>query len=164
MKANRNNLQQFVDTDTIFLALITAFFLITLIATFDMKERSMYLLPRLLGVSGLIIGVVSLIVKFNKVSKKGGAATFLDEAQKPRGIHIAYTVIFTVIYFFLMRYLGFILTTVLAIVAFSLVMRLRNRAVVITVAIVLPIVLHSLFVTLLKVSLPEGIVESILPF
>ena len=164
MKANRNNLQQFIDTDTIFLALITVFFLIVLIATFDMKERSTYLLPRLLGVSGLIIGMVSLIVKFMKVSKKGEAAELLDEVQKPRGIQIAYTVIFTVIYFFLMRYLGFILTTVLAIVAFSLVMRLRNRAVVITVALVLPIVLHSLFVTLLKVSLPEGIVESILPF
>jgi hypothetical protein len=49
-------------------------------------------------------------------------------------------------------------------VAFSFLMKSRKRVVVIIVAVLLPIALHLLFVSLLKVSLPQGIVESILQF
>jgi len=43
-------------------------------------------------------------------------------------------------------------------------MRFRNKPAVITVGLLLPVVLHIFFVTLLKINLPQGLVESVLPF
>jgi hypothetical protein len=43
-------------------------------------------------------------------------------------------------------------------------MRLSKKWVVIAVGFFLPFILHLFFVTLLKIRLPEGIIESILPF
>ena len=96
--------------------------------------------------------------------EKGEKGEVKDKKEKPKGINVLYTILFTLAYFFLMRPLGFILTTAIAIVAFSFLMKSRERVVVIIVAVLLPIALHLLFVSLLKVSLPQGIVESILQF
>ena len=49
-------------------------------------------------------------------------------------------------------------------VAFSILLQFRNKLVIVIVAIVIPIALHYLFVSLLKVKLPEGILWSVLPF
>lgn len=164
MKTWNNTLAHFIDSDTVFSAIITIFFLVMFVTTFTMKELTTYLLPRLLSSSGFIIGLAVLIVKFRKTSRLKEIPEVTDERTKYRGINVVYTVIFTIAYFVLMQVLGFILTTALATVAFSFIMGATKRVAAIIAAICFPIVLHSLFVTLLKVRLPQGIIESILPF
>lgn len=164
MRITKDHLKKFIDLDTVFSAAITVFFLVIFITTLPMEEMTTYLLPRLLGTLGIIIGLAALIVKFYKISEKGEKGEVKDKKEKPKGINVLYTILFTLAYFFLMRPLGFILTTAIAILAFSFLMKSRKRVVVIIVAVLLPIALHLLFVSLLKVSLPQGIVESILRF
>ncbi len=51
-----------------------------------MEEMTTYLLPRLLGTLGIIIGLAALIVKFYKISEKGGKGEVKDKKEKPKGI------------------------------------------------------------------------------
>ena len=166
MKVSRNSLKRLVETDTIFSAAITTFFLFLFIATFSMKEVSTYLLPRVLAATGTAIGISALIVKFMKsftdVEKKASQAVEPDGERK--GLAISYSVFLTIAYFFLAEYLGFILSTFISIVVFSILLQFRNKLAIVIVAIVVPIALHYLFVSLLKVKLPEGILLSVLPF
>ena len=166
MKVSRNSLKRLVETDTIFSAVITLFFLFLFIATFSMKEVSTFLLPRVLAATGTAIGISALIVKFMKsftdVEKKASQAVEPDGERK--GLAISYSVFLTIAYFFLAEYLGFILSTFISIVVFSILLQFRNKLAIVIVAIVVPIALHYLFVSLLKVKLPEGILLSVLPF
>jgi len=166
MKIERQSPKRFIDTDTIFSAIITAFFLVLFCATFSMQEVSTYLLPRVLAATGIIIGVAVLLVKFVRShrSMQDSDTKGDDRPSEDRGLSVFYTVLLTVIYFVLAKYLGFMLTTFIAIIVFSFLLRLRNKVVIVSVAVILPVVLHSLFVTLLKVNLPEGILSSVLPF
>lgn len=166
MKVSRNSLKRIVETDTIFSAVITIFFFILFMATFRMEEESTYLLPRVLAATGTAIGIIALIAKFTRsspdVEKKESQAVEPDGERK--GLAVSYTVFLTVAYFFLAKYLGFVLSTFIAIVVFSILLKFRNKLVIVIVAIVIPIALHYLFVSLLKVKLPEGILLSVLPF
>lgn len=166
MKVSRNSLKRLVETDTIFSAFITLFFLFLFIATFSMQEVSTFLLPRVLAATGTAIGIIALIVKFVRsstdIEKKESQVVKPD--GEPKGLAIPYTVLLTFAYFFLTKYLGFVLSTFIAVVVFSILLQLRNKLVIVIFAIVIPIALHYLFVSLLKVSLPEGTLLSVLPF
>ena len=166
MKVSRNSLKRLVETDTIFSAVITLFFLFLFIATFRMEDVSTYLLPRVLAATGTAIGIIALIVKFARsspdIEKKESQVVKPDGKRKGLAIH--YMVLLTIAYFFLAEYLGFVLSTFIAMVAFSILLQFRNKLVIVIVAIVIPIALHYLFVSLLKVKLPEGILWSVLPF
>jgi uncharacterized membrane protein YccC len=71
MKITKDHLKKFIDLDTVFSATITVFFLVIFITTLTMEEMTTYLLPRLLGTLGIIIGLAALIVKFYEISEKG---------------------------------------------------------------------------------------------
>lgn len=76
MKITKDHLKKFIDLDTVFSAAITIFFLVIFITTLTMEEMTTYLLPRLLGTLGIIIGLAALIVKFYKISEKGGKVRY----------------------------------------------------------------------------------------
>lgn len=170
MKATKKNFKQFITNDAIFTAFVTVFFLIMFIQTFgieetsDIEETSSGILPSLLCVTGFIIGVTILILKFTKPSDEPKDRAPKNVIQEGKNIHVVYTVLFTAGYFFVMPFLGFILTNVIATVAFSFFMGFKRKIMSSIVAISVAVALYILFSTLLKVRLPQGIIESLLPF
>ena len=163
MQSSRENFKKYFDSDTMLTLVITAVFIVAFISTFRMEGISTFLLPRLLSGTGILITVSILLVKYHRFSK--GAPKAEQPPQEPEsGIHVFYTALFALGYFLLVRYLGFILTTALAIWLFAALMRFRNKSAVIAVGVALPVVLHIFFVTLLKINLPQGLVEAVLPF
>jgi len=163
MKSSRENYRKYFDSDTLLTMVITVVFMVSFITTFRMEGISTYLLPRLLSGIGILITLSILLVKYRRFSK--GTPKAAQSSQEPKsGIHVLYTALFALGYFLLVRYLGFILTTTLAIWLFAALMRYRNKPAVITVGLLLPVVLHIFFVTLLKINLPPGLVEAVLPF
>lgn len=163
MKLTTDFFKKYLDSDTLLSMVMLVVFMVAFATTFTMEGVSTYLLPRLLSGTGTVITLAIVIVKFRRCAS--GAGLSAVKPEKPmEGIPVFYTVLFTIGYFLLIRYTGFILTTTVAIWLFAFLMRLRKKLTVIVVGVVLPIVLHLCFVTLLKINLPEGIIESILPF
>jgi len=155
--------KKYFDSDTWLTLAITAVFIVAFITTFRMEGISTYLLPRLLSGAGILIALSILIVKYHRFSR-GDLKESPARQEARSGIPVIYTAAFTTGYFLVVRYLGFILTTTLAVWLFAVLMRYRNKTVAALVGILLPIVLHLFFVTLLKLNLPEGFVESMLRF
>ena len=104
------------------------------------------------------------MAKYRRLPKNSKVLEKELKAGPAEGIHVFYAILFSIVYFILTKYLGFILTTMLAIWTFSILLRFPNKLLVFIVGLLLPIVLHLGFVTLLKINLPAGIPESLLPF
>lgn len=163
MKVTNTTFKKLLTVDTVFVALVTVFFLVMFIETFsifEMGETSSALLPRLLCITGFIIGIAILAVKVLAVTlkkqTKTDAGRSVTDTQK--GIGLVYTSLFTIGYFCLVPLLGFILTTIIVTVAFALVMGYKKKVTTVIVAIVTTVLLYVLFASLLDVSLPQGII------
>ena len=133
--------------------------LVFLVSTYDMEEASSYVLPRLVSVLGLVVGTFTVIValirgKALEAVPRGGA--------EAHGLHVMYSILFAVAYFLACRWLGFILSTFVAMLAFSYLLRFPRKKLAVVLAIAVPLILHLAFVTLLQASLPAGIVEHLL--
>ena len=147
-----------LDTSNIFLALCLVVFVGFLIDTYDMEEASSYLLPRLVCVLGLVVGTVKLIASFlrprrNQTEKDGG--------EHGAGLPVAYAILFAAGYFLATPWLGFVLSTAIAMLAFSYLMRFPRKKLALVLSIAIPLLLHLVFVRLLQASLPAGILGSL---
>jgi len=169
MKVTNNTFKKLLTIDTVFVVLVTVFFLVMFIETFSIFEMggtSSALLPRLLCITGFIIGIIILVVKVlsttDRDQKETDAGCSVTGTQK--GINLVYSALFTIGYFCLVPLLGFILTTIIATVTFSFLMGYRKKITTVVVAIVTTILLYVIFASLLEVSLPQGIIiKSLLP-
>lgn len=159
MGTQKDRLKQFLNLNSIFLVICLAFFSIFLIETYKVEKAGTYLLPRLLCIFGAITIVLRLLIDFFAATRR--RIESVEEKAESEGVNVVYSLIFAAIYFFIIRYLGFILATFLAILGFSYVMRYRNKKLSLILAVVIPVALYLLFASLLKVSLPRGIVESL---
>lgn len=159
MKTNKKNVQWF-SMNHIFLGVCFALFSVFLISTYRMEDASSYMLPRILCVFGLVmivIMVVSSTLKTDRVK-----STRSEAPASREGLAVGYSIAFAIGYFFLTNLLGFILATALAVVAFSFLMKYENRKIIVLLAALIPLILHLAFVTLLKSSLPEGVIERLI--
>lgn len=163
MESRKVDFKKYFDSDTLLTMVITAVFVVAFVTTFQMEGVSTYLLPRLLSGTGTLLSLSILIVKYLRLPREETKTEKVSQAPND-GIHVVKTIFFTMGYFLLVRHLGFILTTTVAIWIFAVLMRYRNKSTVIIVGLLLPIVLHIFFVTLLKINLPRGMIESVLPF
>lgn len=157
MEAKNNKNTHLFTLNNIFLVVCFLLFMGFFINTFQMEDASSYMLPRMLCIFGLVvitIMVVSAVFKAETVEISKN-----ETADQKGGLSIGYSITFVVVYFSMTNVLGFILTTCLAIISFSYIMRYQNKKIIIVLSIVIPLILHLAFVTLLKASLPSGIVE-----
>jgi len=163
MKVTNNTFKKLLTVDTVFVVLVTVFFLVMFIETFSIFEMggvSSALLPRLLCIAGFIICSIILIIKILSPTGKNQKETDDDGsvAGTQMGINLVYSALFTIGYFCLVPLLGFILTTIIATVTFSFLMGYRKKITTVVVAIVTTLLLYTIFSTLLEVSLPQGII------
>jgi len=157
MKSKENKILRFFNLDNGFLLVCLAVFCVFLLQTLQMKHASGYLLPRLLCVSGIIfIGIMIL----SGQAKRGGRIAAAAEEKK--GMHPGFAMLFAAGYFAATYFLGFILATGIAMIAFSYLMKYRNKVLAFVLAVAIPFALHFAFVTFLQATLPRGIVESLL--
>jgi len=161
MAGDSPNKGRFFSINNIFLALCFILFSVFLINTFQMEDASSYVLPRMLCIFGLVVILIMVVSavfqkKTTQTDKPGG------ESGKKEGLAIGYSIAFAAAYFFMTNVLGFMLTTCLAIIAFSFIMGYQNKKIIILLSMIIPLILHLAFVTLLKASLPQGIVENLL--
>lgn len=148
-----------LDTGNIFLGLCVVVFVVFLVDTYDMEEASSYLLPRMVCVFGIVVGSIKLLVGYAKPLGDDGAS---EDASGAKGLHIGYSIAFVAAYFFSTLWLGFILATAVAMLAFSYLMKFPRKRVAIALSIAIPLILHLAFVTLLQASIPAGVVEKLL--
>jgi len=159
MEVNKQPVKRFLNPDIIFSALCFLFFLVMLIETFRMEVPSTYLLPRGLSVMGIILVSAIWITNLNKILTQ--VAEFKESKKKFTGINVYLSVLFTSGYFLLVPVLGYILSTFINILGFTFIIRYQNKKIAFITAILLPLILYFLFGYLLKVSLPQGVFETI---
>jgi magnesium-transporting ATPase (P-type) len=160
MNANGKKTAHLFTLNNIFLVFCLILFSVFLINTYQMKDASSYMLPRMLCIFGIVIigiMIISAVFKVDSVKTPKNEAP----AQKA-GLKIGYSIAFAVAYFFMTNLLGFILATGLAIIAFSYLMGYQNKKIIVLLSVIIPLILHLAFVTLLKSSLPSGLVENLL--
>ncbi len=164
MRSTSTDRRRLFDTSTVFLGLSVVLFVVFLVNTYEMEEASSYLLPRRLCIFGIVVGSIKLFVGYLKPRRVDPDASEEtgEEESEAKGVHIAYSIVFVAAYFFSTLWLGFILATAIAILAFSYVMKFPRKKLAIVLSVVIPLILHLAFVTLLQASLPAGIVESLL--
>jgi len=161
MKKTDRNPKAFFNLANIFLIFCFVLVSILLINTFQMKNVSTYLLPRLLSLFCLITISVSLIIEF---FKGGRPSDGKEEKDAPQGLNVFFAIFFAGVYFVLIFLLGFVLTTFAAVIAFSYMLGFKTKKVIFPVAVILPVSFYYLFVRLLQVKLPGGFLESIIFF
>ena len=164
MRSTSTDRRRLFDTSTVFLGLSVVLFVVFLVNTYEMQEASSFLLPRVLCIFGIVVGSVKLFVGYLKpwrVDPDAGEEASEEESEA-KGLHIGYSIVFVAAYFFSTLWLGFILATALAILAFSYLMKFPRKKLAIVLSVVIPLILHLAFVTLLQAPLPAGIVESLL--
>ena len=159
-KANRN-MRIFFNMNNIFLMFCLFLVLILLINTFQMKNVSTYLLPRLLCIFCLTAIIVSLAIEYFKLINQSDVK---EKKDLPQGLNIFYVVVFAGAYFVLIPVLGFVLATSAALIIFSYLSGYKTKKIIYPVAVLLPVVFHYLFVSLLQVRLPAGFLDSLLSF
>ena len=125
-----------------------------------MEEASSYLLPRMVCVFGFIVSLLKLFVAYLKPPR--AEADTNEERSEAKGLHIAYSIVFVAAYFLATLWLGFILSTAVAIIAFSYLMSYPRKTLAAVLSIAIPLTLHLAFVTLLQAPLPTGIIERLL--
>lgn len=159
MRSTSSLRRSLLDTGNIFLVLCVVLFVVFLVNTYDMEEASSYLLPRMVCVFGLVVGSIKLVA-----SCLGPRERDIDngEGESGAGVPVAYSIAFVAIYFLATPWLGFILSTATAILAFSYLMRFPRKGLAVVLSIAIPVTLHLTFVTLLRASLPAGIIENLL--
>jgi len=147
-----------LDTSNIFLALCLVVFIVFLIDTHDMEEASSYLLPRLVCILGLVVGSIKLIASYLRPPRN---ETEDEEGEDGAGLPVAYAILFAAGYFLATPWLGFVLSTAIAMLAFSHLMRFPRKKLALVLSIAIPMLLHLVFVRLLQASLPAGILGSL---
>lgn len=162
MKPDKGYLREFFNLGTIFLLVLLVLVLVLLVSTFQMKSVSTYLLPRVLCIFCVIAITIALVIDFLKIVSRSRERENKKEALK--GSNIFYTIIFAAVYFIVTPVLGFTLTTCAALIVFSYMSGYKNKKIIIPLAIALPPLFHFLFVSLLQVRLPEGVLESVFFF
>ena len=160
MRSTSRDPRQLFDTSNVFLGLSVVLFVVFLVNTYEMEEASSYLLPRMLCVLGIVVGSIKLFGDYLKPRRVGPNAS--EEESEGKGLHIGYSIVFAGAYFFSTLWLGFILATAIAILAFTYLMKFPRKKLAIVLSVAIPLILHLAFVTLLSASLPAGIVESLL--
>jgi len=161
MKKSNRNLRAFFNLSNVFLISCLVLVSVLLINTFQMKNVSTFLLPRLLCLFCFILISVSLIIEFFKDNSPSDRK---EEKDAPQGLNIFYAIFIAGAYFALIPLLGFILTTSAAVIIFSYMLGFKTKKIIYPVAVILPVLFHYLFVYLLQVKLPGGFLESLLFF
>lgn len=157
MKTKKNKILQLFNLDNAFLIVCLTLFSVFLIKTFQMKHVSAFLLPRILCISGIVFIIIMIISShFKKVDRVA------DKVEQEKGIHPGFAMSFAGGYFFITYFLGFILSTCIAIIAFSYMMKFQNKKIVFILSVMIPFTLHFAFVTFLQATLPRGIIENLL--
>ena len=128
------------------MGLSVAFFVIFLVNTYELEEASSYLLPRMLCVLGIVVGSIKLFAGYLKPRRVGPDAS--EKESEGKGLHIGYSIVFAAAYFFSTLWLGFILATGIAILAFSYLMKFPRKKLAIVLSVAIPLTLHLAFVTL----------------
>jgi hypothetical protein len=146
----------FGDISNVFLTVCLLVFAVFLHASYQMEEASSYLLPRALGAVGLVLASIQLVLGYRKPIEETS-----EELSERTGLHVGFCIVFAAAYFYTIPLLGFVLSTSLAIVAFSYVTKFPRKKLVTILAVVIPVVLHLTFVELLKASLPAGIMGAL---
>ena len=159
MNPNPKKPIQFLDLNNSFLIICLLLFSVFLIKTYQMEDVSSYLLPRMLCIFGIVVILIMIISGYLKTDAVNDKKK--EAIDQKTGIHIGYSIAFATAYFFITRTLGFMLTTCIAIIAFSCLMRFQNKKLLLILSAAIPLILHYAFVVLLKASLPAGIVENL---
>jgi len=160
MKPKNKKYSRFFNLDNIFLGLGLILFSVFLVDSYNLKDASSFLLPRMVSIFGIAMIVIMLISGYLKAD---GAVKENNKEKDPKeGIPAAYTFAFAVAYFFLTRLMGFMLATGIAIICFSYIMKFENKKMVVFLSVIIPLALYLAFVTLLKAPLPAGVIENLL--
>jgi hypothetical protein len=111
------------------------------------------------ALSGLLfIASLGLVVQ----AVRGRALKSLEAFNKPGLINVAATLAIAVSYLFLMKILGFYLSTVLFLYASMTFLKQKGQRVRILSSIIVATVVFSIFKFFLKIPLPQGIFEAAL--
>ncbi len=158
---------KFFDLDALFGFIMMVFFILTFVSSFRLENASAFMLPRLLSGLGTIIVAAVLLRKYREIIKCEEVRDLAKESETgsdSRGVHLLVTFIYTAIYIVATPYLGFFLSTVIAIWGFGFIMRSRNRVATFVTGLIVPVFLYLFFERLLHVGLPAGLLRSILPY
>ena len=159
MKPENKKYLQFFNLNNIFLGLCLILFSIFLIDSYKLEDVSSFLLPRMVCIFGIVMIIIMLISGYLKPD--GALKEDAKEKDRTTGISPGYTFAFAVAYFLLTRFVGFLLATCMAIICFSYMMKFKNKKLVFVLSVIIPLALHLAFVTLLKASLPAGVIENL---
>jgi len=160
MKPNKKGYPYFFDSDFVVTMICFVLFGMFFVNSYRLEDSTSYMLPRILSIFGITIILMMIITAYFKTG--AGKKKEKESKEEKTGIHVGYTIAFSAVYFFVIPLLGFILTTLLAIIAFSYLVKFQHRKLIVILAIIIPLILHLAFVTLLKASLPAGIIEKLI--
>ena len=160
MKPNKKGYPYFFDSDFVVTMICFVLFGMFFAGSYRLEDSTSYMLPRILSIFGITIILMMIITAYFKTG--AGKKKEKESKEEKTGIHVGYTIAFSAVYFFVIPLLGFILTTLLAIIAFSYLVKFQHRKLIVILAIIIPLILHLAFVTLLKASLPAGIIEKLI--
>ena len=119
--------------------------------------------PRLLALAIMFFAVLHIIVSyFRRHRLKEDEDTLQGRARLMGNLRIAGVVVATIAYLILMDPLGYVLSTFIYILAIPLIVGERSVRGIVTSAFVLTAVLYVVFVRVLGVLVPGGIVGQIL--
>ncbi len=152
----------FFNGDIVFLMACLTFSLLMLIQTGKLRDESAILVPRLFGILAIILALSAILIRaivFLREGKKSKKEIASVKLTKPEGAMSLYTAIaLSIIYLILTELIGFIIGTIVIILAFLWFADYRRISVGLIYSIITSFVLYFLFYSILKVNLPRGII------
>lgn len=153
----------FLNADMVFLITCIFFSVMMLIQTKQLRDESAILVPRLFGILAIIFALSAILIRTIEFLKRGreelkekvGSPAHI-ETEGAMSLYIA--VALSVIYLVLTEIIGFIVGTIITILAFLWFAKYRGLILGLVYSIITTLILYLLFYNVLKVNLPRGII------
>jgi len=151
----------FFNGDIVFLTACLTFSVLIFIQTSQLRDESAILVPRLFGILAILLALSAILIRtivfLREANKlKTEISSKHIEAEGAMSFYIAITL--SIVYLIITELIGFILGTIIIILAFLWFAKYRRILVGLIYSIITSLILYFLFYSVLKVNLPRGIV------
>lgn len=119
--------------------------------------------PYIVGIAALVAGI-ALIIQDRIPGKASKKANFAFVKEKDIWIKILLTTVVGVVYGLVMEPLGFLLPTTLFMLFISILINKGRFVQNLVIAVAFAVIAYGVFGVALKLSLPRGFIEQMLPF
>lgn len=145
--------------DVVFTTVMFAVFGLVLVSSYSLS-RTAGSVPKIIGACGMILSVVSLLVKGKAKAARTVVKDESDAAEEPKAAGMSFWTIsgLIVLYFALMVLFGFALSTLAMLALLPVAMGYRHYVTNIIFSVITTAILYFSFVKLFYVRLPNGLI------